>query len=132
MATPPIDAQSGSVSSGSVPPASVLEVFENPAPERDYEIVHTAHEFTSVCPVTGQPDFGQLTFTYVADQKCVELRSLKVYLQSFRNEGVFYEALVNRLLSDLVRVLEPRRLEVRGAFSVRGGMSTVVIARHPS
>lgn len=113
-------------------PASVLEVFDNPAPERDYEIVHTAHEFTSVCPVTGQPDFGQLTFTYVADQKCVELRSLKLYLQSFRSEGVFYEALVNRLLADLVRVLEPRRLEVRGAFSVRGGMSTVVIARHPS
>jgi len=110
----------------------MLEAFENPAPERDYEIVHTAHEFTSVCPVTGQPDFGQLTFTYVADQKCVELRSLKLYLQSFRNEGVFYEALVNRLLADLVQLLEPRRMEVRGSFTVRGGMSTVVIARHPS
>lgn len=114
------------------PPSTLLEVFENPAPERDYEIVHTAHEFTSICPVTGQPDFGQLTFTYVAEEKCVELKSLKLYLQTFRNEGVFYEALVNRLLADLVQLLEPRRIEVRGAFSVRGGMSTVVTARHPA
>ena len=109
----------------------MLEVFDNPAPERDYEIVHTAHEFTSLCPVTGQPDFATLTFTYVADTKCVELKSLKRYLQSFRNEGVFYEALVNRILGDLVAALAPRQLEVRGTFSVRGGMSTVVVARHP-
>jgi len=114
------------------PTTAVLEVFDNPAPERDYEIVHTAHEFTSVCPVTGQPDFGTLTFTYVADAKCIELKSLKRYLQSFRNEGVFYEALVNRLLGDLVTLLAPRRMEVRGEFSLRGGMSTVVIARHPA
>ena len=109
----------------------MLETFDNPAPERDYEIVHTAHEFTSLCPVTGQPDFGTLTFRYVADRKCVELKSLKLYLQGFRNEGVFYEALVNRLLEDLVALLGPRRLEVRGEFSVRGGLSTVVVARHP-
>lgn len=114
------------------PDATVLETFDNPSPERDYEIVHTAHEFTSLCPVTGQPDFGTLVFRYVADARCVELKSLKLYLQAFRNEGVFYEALVNRLLDDLVGVLEPRRLEVRGEFSVRGGMSTVVIARHPA
>ena len=110
---------------------AVLEVFDNPTPDRDYEIVHTAHEFTSLCPVTGQPDFGRLEFRYVADRRCVELRSLKLYLQGFRNEGVFYEALVNRLLDDLVGVLAPRRMEVRGEFSVRGGMSTVVVARHP-
>jgi len=108
-----------------------LDVFPNPAPQRDYEIVHRVHEFTSLCPVTGQPDFGTLTFSYVADRHCVELKSLKVYLQSFRNEGVFYEALVNRLLDDLVAVLQPRRLVVRGEFSVRGGLSTVVVATHP-
>jgi len=111
--------------------SAMLEVFENPAPEREYEIVHVAHEFTSLCPVTGQPDFAVLTFRYVADERCVELKSLKLYLQAFRNEGVFYEALVNRLLSDLVAVLAPRRMEIVGTFSVRGGMSTVVTARHP-
>lgn len=113
------------------PPTAMLEVFDNPAPERDYEILHTAHEFTSLCPVTGHPDFAILTFRYVADEKCVELKSLKLYLQSFRNEGVFYEALVNRLLDDLVGLLAPRRMEIRGEFSVRGGMSTVVVAQHP-
>ena len=108
-----------------------LETFENPAPERDYEIVHTAHEFTSLCPVTGQPDFARIVITYVADRRCVELKSLKLYLNAYREEGVFYEALVNRILDDLVRALEPRRLEVRGEFTVRGGISSAVIARHP-
>ncbi len=108
-----------------------LETFENPAPERDYEIVHTAHEFTSLCPVTGQPDFAHLRITYVADALCLELKSLKLYLQSFRQEGVFYEALVNRILDDLVSATSPRRMEVRGEFSVRGGISSVVVARHP-
>ncbi|MDA1195198.1 MAG: preQ(1) synthase [Planctomycetota bacterium] len=107
---------------------ALLEVFPNPAPERDYEILHTAHEFTSVCPVTGQPDFATLTFRYIAEAQCVELKSLKLYLQGFRNEGVFYEALVNRLLDDLVGVLAPRHMEIVGEFSVRGGMSTVVTA----
>jgi 7-cyano-7-deazaguanine reductase len=110
--------------------AATLETFENPAPERDYEILHTAHEFTSMCPVTGQPDFATLTFRYVAEATCVELKSLKMYLQGFRNEGVFYEALVNRLLGDLVAVLSPRSMEVVGEFTVRGGMSTVVTARY--
>ena len=114
------------------PKTAILEVFENPAPERNYEIIHTAHEFTSVCPVTGHPDFATLTFTYVADKTCVELKSLKLYLQSYRNEGVFYEALVNRILGDLVELLQPRSMEVKGAFTVRGGMSTVVVARHES
>jgi 7-cyano-7-deazaguanine reductase len=113
------------------PTPALLEVFDNPAPERDYEIVHTAHEFTSVCPVTGHPDFATLTFRYVADKTCIELRSLKLYLQAYRNEGVYYEALVNRIFGDLLARLQPRRLEVQGAFTVRGGMSTVVTARHP-
>ena len=113
----------------STEPHPALETFENPAPQRDYEIVHTAHEFTSLCPVTGQPDFATIVVTYVADRLCVELKSLKLYLQGYRQQGVFYEALVNRILDDLVAALAPRRLEVRGEFSVRGGMSSVVIAR---
>jgi 7-cyano-7-deazaguanine reductase len=110
---------------------AVLEVFENPAPERDYEIVHVAREFTSLCPLTGHPDFGTITVRYVADRTCVELKSLKLYLQAWRQEGAFYEALVNRILGDLVGVLAPRRMEVRGAFSGRGGITTEVVARHP-
>ena len=106
-----------------------LETFENPAADRDYEIVHTAHEFTSLCPVTGQPDFATIVVTYVAERLCVELKSLKLYLQGYRQRGVFYEALVNEILDDLVAALAPRRLEVRGEFSVRGGMSSVVVAR---
>ena len=113
----------------STEPHPALETFENPAPQRDYEIVHTAHEFTSLCPVTGQPDFATIVVTYVADRLCVELKSLKLYLQGYRQQGVFYEALVNRILDDLVAALVPRRLEVRGEFTVRGGMSSVVIAR---
>ncbi|MDJ0522712.1 MAG: preQ(1) synthase [Planctomycetota bacterium] len=109
----------------------MLETFDNPAPERDYEILHTAHEFTSLCPVTGQPDFATLRFRYVADKTCVELKSLKLYLQAFRNEGVFYEALINRLLGDLVGVLQPRSMEIVGEFSVRGGMSSIITARYP-
>ncbi len=109
----------------------ILEVFDNPAQGRGYEIVHTAHEFTSVCPITGHPDFATIVVRYVADERCVELKSLKLYLQAYRNEGVFYEALINRILDDLVGVLAPRRIEVRGEFSVRGGLSSVVVARHP-
>jgi len=110
----------------------MLETFENPAPDRDYEIVHTAGEFTSLCPVTGQPDFARIVITYVADRLCVELKSLKLYLQSYRDQGVFYEALVNRILDDLVSAVAPRRMEVRGEFTVRGGISSVVTARHPA
>ena len=113
------------------PSRDLLQVFDNPAAGRAYEIVHTAHEFTSVCPITGHPDFATIVVRYVAGATCVELKSLKVYLQSYRNEGVFYEALVNRMLEDLVAVLAPKRLEVRGEFRVRGGISSVVVARHP-
>lgn len=112
------------------PSRELLEVFDNPASERDYEITHTAHEFTSVCPITGHPDFATVVVRYVADATCIELKSLKRYLQAYRNEGAFYEALINRILEDLVAVMQPRRLEVRGEFSVRGGISSVVIARH--
>ncbi len=108
-----------------------METFENPAPDRDYEIVHTAHEFTSLCPMTGHPDFGRIVIRYVPDSVCVELKSLKVYLQSFRTKGAFYEALTNEILEKLVDALAPRRLEVRGEFTGRGGISTVIVARHP-
>ena len=110
-------------------PLPALETFENPAPGRDYEIVHTAREFTSLCPVTGQPDFATIVVTYVADRLCVELKSLKLYFHAYRQRGVFYEALVNQILDDLVAALAPRRMEVRGEFTVRGGISSVVIAR---
>jgi 7-cyano-7-deazaguanine reductase len=111
-------------------PRSRLRVFPNPAPDRDYEIVHTAPEFTSVCPVTGQPDFGTVVVTYVPDRRCVELKSLKLYLVGFRDRGIFYEAVVNRMLDDLVAATAPRRMEVRGEFRVRGGISSVVTARY--
>ena len=95
----------------------LLETFENPHPQRDYVIEHVAPEFTSVCPKTGQPDFGVLTFTYVAEQTCVELKSLKMYLQSFRNEGIFYEDITNRILDDLVAVIQPRRMTLVAKFT---------------
>jgi 7-cyano-7-deazaguanine reductase len=112
------------------PPAARLEAFENPAPGRDYQIVHVAPEFTSVCPMTGQPDFATITVTYVPDRLCVELKSLKLYLFGFRDRGIFYEAAVNRILDDLVAAVAPRRMEVRGEFRARGGISSVVTAAH--
>ena len=108
----------------------LLEVFDNSFPKRGYLIVHKANEFTSLCPKTGQPDFGVITISYIADKKCVELKSLKYYLQSFRNEGIFYENVINRILEDLTAVLKPRWMEVAGEFSVRGGLSSTVIATH--
>jgi 7-cyano-7-deazaguanine reductase len=107
-----------------------LESFPNPHPGRDYTIEHSCPEFTSVCPMTGQPDFGALVVTYVPDKSCVELKSLKGYLQSFRNQGIFYEDVINVILDELVRVTSPRRMTVEGRFSVRGGMSSVVTATH--
>lgn len=106
----------------------LLEVFSNSFPGRDYLIIHEAAEFTSVCPKTGQPDFGIITISYIANKKCVELKSLKFYLQSFRNEGIFYEDITNRILEDLVGVLKPKWMEVKGEFSVRGGICSTVIA----
>ncbi len=108
----------------------LLEVFDNSFPKRDYLIVHKANEFTSVCPKTGQPDFGVITISYIADKKCVELKSLKYYLQSFRNEGIFYENVINRILEDLAGILKPRWMEVIGEFSVRGGLSSTITASH--
>lgn len=108
-----------------------LDTFDNPYPKRDYMIRHVAPEFTSVCPVTGQPDFGTITIEYVADTRCVELKSLKFYLQGYRNEGVFYEDLVNRILNDLVAGLQPRRMTVTGSFTPRGGMHSTVTASYP-
>jgi len=105
-----------------------LETFANPAPDRDYEIVHVAPEFTSVCPMTGQPDFATITVTYVPDRACVELKSLKLYFFGFRDQGIFYEAAVNRILDDLVSAVAPRRMSVRGEFRARGGISSVVTA----
>jgi 7-cyano-7-deazaguanine reductase len=108
----------------------MLETFENPRPERDYEIVIRCPEFTSVCPKTGLPDFGTITIRYVPDRSCVELKSLKLYLIEYRNRGIFYEAVVNRVLDDLVAATAPRRMEVEGAFTARGGITTTVVARH--
>ncbi len=108
-----------------------LKVFENPRPERDYVIVHTCPEFTSVCPITGLPDFGTIVVEYVPDRTCVELKSLKYYLFGFRQQGIFYEAVVNRILDDLVSACAPRRMKVTGQFNVRGGISTTVTAEYP-
>jgi 7-cyano-7-deazaguanine reductase len=108
-----------------------LETFPNPRPERDYEIVIRCPEFTSVCPKTGHPDFGTVTIRYVPDRECIELKSLKLYLFDYRNRGIFYEAAVNRILDDLAGACRPRRMEVEGAFTARGGITTSVIAKMP-
>ena len=109
----------------------MLETFPNPKPERDYEIEIDCPEFTSVCPKTGQPDFGTLTIRYTPADVCLELRSLKLYLFEFRNKGIFYEAVVNQILDDLVACLKPRAMEVKGDFRPRGGITTKVAAKHP-
>jgi 7-cyano-7-deazaguanine reductase len=109
---------------------NTLETFENRHPQRDYEIRIRCPEFTSVCPKTGQPDFGVLTFIYVPEALCVELKSLKLYLQEFRNEGIFYEDVTNRILDDLVAVLKPRRMTLEADFSARGGITTQVCAQY--
>jgi len=106
----------------------ILETFENRYPARDYTIEIVCPEFTSVCPKTGQPDFGRLTISYVPERRCVELKSLKLYLQQFRNEGIFYEHVTNRILDDLVAVIQPRRMKLVAAFSPRGGITTTVTA----
>jgi 7-cyano-7-deazaguanine reductase len=107
-----------------------LETFPNPAPDRDYEIELTCPEFTCLCPRTGQPDFATFTIRYVPDRECVELKSLKLYLWSFRDEGHFHEAVTNRILDDLVSLLRPRRLSISGDFHVRGGIHTRVGAEY--
>ena len=107
-----------------------IETFDNPHPGRDYLIRHVAPEFTSVCPKTGQPDFGTIEIEYVADAACIELKSLKFYLQSYRDEGIFYEDVVNVILDDLVAACRPRWMKVTGTFSPRGGIRSVVAAEH--
>src|SRR5438128_9283585 len=111
-------------------PSKDFETFPNPNPERDYEISFEAPEFTCVCPMTGQPDFATIRIRYVPDQWLVELKSLKLYLWSYRNEGAFHEDVTNRILNDLVVALAPRRMEVVGDWSVRGGIKTVVTVRY--
>lgn len=108
--------------------ADILETFENQHPKRDYTIEIVCPEFTSVCPKTGQPDFGTLTFTYVPDRLCIELKSLKLYLQKFRNEGIFYENITNRILDDVAGSLQPRQMTLVAAFTARGGITTTVTA----
>ena len=107
---------------------NLLETFENQFPERDYRIEIVAPEFTSVCPRTGQPDFGTLTITYIPNKLCVELKSLKFYLHSFRNQGIFYEHVTNTILDDLVAATKPRWMKIAAAFNARGGMTETVTA----
>ena len=107
-----------------------LETFPNPRPERDYEIEIRCPEFTSVCPKTGLPDFGEIVIRYVPDHACIELKALKYYLVGYRNEGIFYEAATNRILDDLVAACAPRRMTVTGAFTIRGGIATTVVAEY--
>ena len=112
------------------PTRDILETFANSFPARDYTIEIVCPEFTSVCPKTGQPDFGVLTFNYVPDALCVELKSLKLYLQQFRNVGIFYENATNRILDDLVAKVQPRRMTLTASFSARGGITTKVVVAY--
>jgi len=111
---------------------SALDTFPNPEPGRDYEIEFECPEFTCVCPKTGQPDFATIYIDYVPDERCVELKSLKLYLWSFRNVGAFHEKVTNDIFSHLVELLAPRQLTVRGEFQVRGGITTSVTCHHPN
>ena len=111
-------------------PRSILDAFANPKAQRDFQIELIFPEFTSVCPVTGQPDFATITVRYVPDRLCVEMKSLKLYYFSYRNKGIFYESVVNTILDDLVAVLKPRRMTVAGAFAVRGGTAGTVTAEY--
>jgi 7-cyano-7-deazaguanine reductase len=113
-----------------MPDRNLLETFPNQFPGRDYLIEIVCPEFTSVCPKTGQPDFGTLTISYTPEARCVELKSLKMYLQQFRNEGIFYENVTNSILDDLVAALAPRKLTLKAAFTPRGGISTTVLVEH--
>ncbi|MCP5328066.1 MAG: preQ(1) synthase [Steroidobacteraceae bacterium] len=111
-------------------PSTTLETFPNPAAERDYAIRMTLPEFTCLCPKTGQPDFATLELEYVADARCIELKSLKLYIWSFRDRGTFHEAVTNEILSTLVAATEPRYMKLTARFNVRGGIYTTVVATH--
>jgi 7-cyano-7-deazaguanine reductase len=106
----------------------ILETFANPAPGRDYVIEHTHHEFTSLCPITGHPDFATITVRYVAARLCVELKSLKLYFHAYRNEGIFFEAVTNKICDDLGALLQPRSLTVISDWRARGGFTSVITA----
>ena len=109
-----------------------LELFDNPRPGRDYTITIRCPEFTSVCPKTGQPDFGEITIEYCPDKLCIELKSLKFYMQSFRNKGIFYEALTNEILDDLTGFCKPRWMKITSSFTPRGGITTEVVCEQKS
>ena len=111
-------------------PSKRLQTFPNPSPRRDYRIRMEIPEFTCLCPLTGQPDFATLSLEYIADRRCVELKALKLYLWSFRDQGAFHEAVTNRILEDLVKATQPRFMRVTAKFNVRGGIYTSVIAEH--
>ncbi|MDO8461345.1 MAG: preQ(1) synthase [Deltaproteobacteria bacterium] len=111
-------------------PSKSLETFPNPKPDRNYEIVFDCPEFTSLCPKTGQPDFATIKVRYIPNQLCIELKSLKLYFWSYRNEGAFYEKVTNQILDDLVRACQPIWMEVEGHFNVRGGIGAVITAAH--
>ncbi|MDP2303109.1 MAG: preQ(1) synthase [Ignavibacteria bacterium] len=110
----------------------LLVTFPNPKPERNYIIEHVQPEFTSVCPVTGQPDFAKITLSYIPDNLCVELKSYKFYLQSYRNDGIYFEAVTNKILDDLVEVIQPRTMRLIAEFNVRGGISSLIEAEYQS
>jgi 7-cyano-7-deazaguanine reductase len=107
-----------------------IETFPNPKIDRDYVITHINNEFTSVCPITGLPDFGKITITYVPDQVCLELKSLKYYFLDFRNKGIFYEAITNKILDDLVSACGPREMEIVSEWGVRGGMTSTITVHY--
>ncbi len=111
-------------------PSKQIDTFENPQPERDYTIRIDVPEFTCLCPMTGQPDFATLSIEYIADKLCVELKSLKLYTWSFREEGAFHEAVTNQILDDLVKAIQPRFMRLNAEFNVRGGIYTTVVAEH--
>jgi len=110
--------------------AAEIELFDNPKPEREYIITIRCPEFTSVCPRTGQPDFGEITIEYCPYKSCIELKSLKFYMQSYRNKGIFYEALTNNILDDLCHVCKPRWMKITSRFKPRGGMATEILAEY--
>ena len=113
------------------PQQSTLEVFRNPDSQRDYSIRIDCPDFTSLCPVTGQPDFAEIAVEYIPDARCIETKSLKLYLASYRNVHSFNEAVINRILDDLVRACQPRRMRIEGRFVARGGLALTVIAAYP-
>ena len=111
-------------------PSKELEIFENPCPQRDYLVTMVSSEFTCLCPITGQPDFATIHIGYMPGQWCVELKSLKLYLWSYRNEGAFHEAVTNKIAGDMIKSIDPRYLNVRARFKIRGGITTEVVVEH--